>query len=179
MKARFHNWGVLNLAKLAVLIDALNRESGALAEDGTVERPDELIDDVRLLRGRTDLLELPAWPDAEELPEGAGPPAGAGAPPAASTPPQAEHDSCRVGSLAVSEPVTVDAIWEAARLSYNGGNNRGGGIDFAGFAPPPLREATAVVVNTIGPDRVETLWRILGHFGGCRFLDAEGGDEGR
>jgi hypothetical protein len=23
----------------------------------------------------------------------------------------------------------VDAIWESARLSYNGGNNRGSGID--------------------------------------------------
>ena len=74
----------------------------------------------------------------------------------AAAPPQAEHDSCRVGSLAVSEPVTVDAIWESARLSYNGGNNRGGGIDFAGFAPPPCASATCLVFNTIGPDRAET-----------------------
>ncbi len=37
--------------------------------------------------------------------------------------------------------------------SYNGGNNRGGGIDFAGFAPPPVRERTCLIFNTIGPDR--------------------------
>src|SRR5439155_21234605 len=88
--------------------------------------------------------------------------------------PEAEHDSCRVGSLAVSEPVTVAAIWEAARLSPNGGNNRGGGIDFAGFAPAPLREKTCLIVNTIGPDRADTMREMLGHLAGCRFHDAAG-----
>jgi glutamate synthase domain-containing protein 2 len=165
MRRRSHNWSVLNLAKLAVLVDALNRESGALDEDGNVAKPDELIDDIRLLRGRTDLLEMPAWDDAGQ----AGPPAAAG-------PPQPEHDSCRVGSLAVTEPVTVDAIWESARLSFNGGNNRGGGIDFAGFAPAPVRDKTCLIVNTIGPDRDETLRAMLGHFGGCRFYAADGAE---
>src|SRR6185295_13860724 len=80
----------------------------------------------------------------------------------------------RVGSLAVSEPVTVDAIWESARRSYNGGNNRGGGIDFAGFAPESLRERTCVIVNTIGPDRADTMRQMLGHFAGCHFFDAQG-----
>ena len=165
MRRRSHNWSVLNLAKLAVLVDALNRESGALDADGEVAKPDELIDDIRLLRGRTDLLEMPAWDDEDQ----AGPPAAAG-------PPQPEHDSCRVGSLAVTEPVTVDAIWESARLSFNGGNNRGGGIDFAGFAPAPVRDRTCLIVNTIGPDRDETLRAMLGHFGGCRFYAADGAE---
>ena len=69
--------------------------------------------------------------------------------------PASEHDSCRVGSLAVSEPVTVHAIWESARLSHNGGNNRGGGIDFAGFAPPPLRDKTCLIFNTIGVPAID------------------------
>ena len=34
MRQRFRNWTVLNMVKLAVLIDALNRESGALDADG-------------------------------------------------------------------------------------------------------------------------------------------------
>ena len=89
--------------------------------------------------------------------------------------PAADHDSCRVGSLAVSEPVTVDAIWEAARRSFNGGNNRGGGIDFAGFAPPPVREKTCIMLNTIGPDRAQTIREMLGHMDGCRFFAADGG----
>ena len=74
-----------------------------------------------------------------------------------------EHDSCRVGSLAVSEPVTVHAIWESACRSYNGGNNRGGGIDFAGFAPAAVREKTCLILNTIGPDRADTMREMLGH----------------
>ena len=177
MRRRFHNWAVLNLAKLAVLIDALNRESGALAEDGSVARPDLLIDDVRLLRGRTDLLEMPRW-DADEVRTTRAVAADAPAPgaPAAGLPGAPEHDSCRVGSLAVNQPVTVDAIWEAARLSSNGGNNRGGGIDFAGFAPPPVRDKTCLVLNTIGPDRDATLRAMLGHLGGCRFYAADGGE---
>ena len=66
MAKRFRNWTVLNLVKLAVLIDALNRESGALDERRRRGRPpDELIDDIRKLRGRTDLLEMPEWPKAE------------------------------------------------------------------------------------------------------------------
>jgi glutamate synthase domain-containing protein 2 len=182
MTRRSHNWSVLNLAKLAVLVDALNRESGALDPDGTVVKPDALIDDIRLLRGRVDLLEIPVWDDGggaggEADDGGAGATAPAG-PRAAAEAPQPEHDSCRVGSLAVSTPVTVDAIWEAARLSYNGGNNRGGGIDFAGFAPAPVRDKTCLVVNTIGPDRDETLRAMLGHFGGCRFFAADGAELG-
>jgi ferredoxin len=95
MRRRSHNWSVLNLAKLAVLVDALNRESGALDADGNVARPEELIDDIRLLRGRTDLLEMPMWEDKEAETE-TGPTA------ALHEPPQPEHDSCRVGSLAVT-----------------------------------------------------------------------------
>jgi glutamate synthase domain-containing protein 2/glutamate synthase domain-containing protein 3 len=187
MRRRFRNWTAVNLVKLAVLIDALNLEHGALDADGNLADPARLIDDVRKLRGRTDLLVMPdhdararaashaAGGDAagEEIAvlesEGNG---------HAEEPLriEAEHDSCRVGSLAVSEPVTVEAIWEAARLSYNGGNNRGGGIDFAGFAPGPLRDKTCLVFNTIGPDRVETMREILGHLDGCRFWDAGGGE---
>jgi ferredoxin len=158
MRRRFRNWSVLNMVKLAVLIDALNRESGALDENGRVAHRERLIDDIRALRGRTDLLEMP-----KHAPRATAPAA-----------PQAEHDSCRVGSLAVSEPVTVHAIWESARNSYNGGNNRGGGIDFAGFAPAPLRERTCLIFNTIGPDRVDTMREMLGHLAGCEFFDAAG-----
>ena len=163
MKRRFRNWSVLNMVKLAVLIDALNRESGALDESGRVAHPERLIDDIRRLRGRTDLLEMPRHAPRD----GAGTSAPA---------PQAEHDSCRVGSMAVSEPVTVHAIWESACRSYNGGNNRGGGIDFAGFAPAPLRAHTCLIFNTIGPDRVDTMREMLGHLAGCEFFDVEGAD---
>ncbi len=76
----------------------------------------------------------------------------------------------------MSVPVTVDAIWEAARLSYNGGNNRGGGIDFAGFAPPAVRARSCLIFNTIGPDRAEAMREILGHLGGCRFFGADGAE---
>ena len=165
MRRRMRNWTALNMVKLAVLVDALNRESGALDEAGAVARPELLLDDIRLLRGRTDLLEMPVWPasdEAEDEPPG--------------RLPTADHDSCRVGSLAVSEPVTVEAIWEAARRSFNGGNNRGGGIDFAGFAPPAVRDLTAVMLNMIGPDRRETLPAMLAHFAGCRFVDAAGAE---
>lgn len=156
MRRRFRNWAVLNMVKIAVLIDALNIEHGAIDGAGRVADPERLIDDVRKLRGRTDLLEMPRHP------EPAAPRA------------ESEHDSCRVGSLVVTEPVTVRAIWEAARLSVNGGNNRGGGIDFAGFAPEPVREKTCLVINTIGPDRAETMKEMLGHLGGCRLFDAAG-----
>ena len=159
MRRRFRNWSALNLVKLAVLMDALNRESGALGEDGAVRDRAALIDDIRKLRGRTDLLEMPQH-----------------APPASVAKPEVEHDSCRVGSLAVSVPVSVEAIWESARLSYNGGNNRGGGIDFAGFAPAAVREKTCLVFNTIGPDRVDTMREMLGHLAGCRFFDAAGAE---
>jgi glutamate synthase domain-containing protein 3/ferredoxin len=157
MRQRFRNWTVLNMVKLAVLIDALNRESGALEESGRVAAPERLLDDIRKLRGRTDLLVMPSHraPSAPPRPEG-------------------EHDSCRVASLAVSEPVTVDAVWEAACRSFNGGNNRGGGIDFAGFAPGPVREKTCLILNTIGPDRAATARRMCSHLGGCRFFDAAG-----
>jgi len=159
MRQRFRNWTVVNMVKLAILIDALNRESGALAADGAIAEPAKLLADIRALRGRTDLLVMPdhgAGPDDPKI--------------------ELDHDSCRVGSLAVTEPVTVAAIWESARLSYNGGNNRGGGIDFAGFAPAALREKTCLIFNTIGPDRVDTMHEILGHLGGCRFFDAAGGE---
>jgi hypothetical protein len=116
-----------------------------------------MIRDIRQLRGRTDLLEMPRYPRRDDEPKV-----------------ESEHDSCRVGSLAVSEPVTVQAIWEAARRSYNGGNNRGGGVDFAGFAPAAVREKTCLILNTIGPDRAESLWAMVGHLGGCRFFDAAG-----
>src|SRR4029079_14628318 len=122
-----------------------------------VVNEDALLADIRALRGRTDLLVMPdhgPGPDDPKI--------------------EMDHDSCRVGSLAVSEPVTVHAIWESARLSYNGGNNRGGGIDFAGFAPAALREKTCLLFNTIGPDRVETMHAMLDHLAGCRFFDARG-----
>jgi len=173
MAKRFRNWAALNLVKLAVLVDALNRESGALDEDGTVARPGDLLDDIRKLRGRTDLLDMPVWDKSQSEVEVESSLAAA-AIELAPEPPQAEHDSCRVGSLAVSVPVTVDAIWESARLSFNGGNNRGGGIDFAGFAPATVRGRTCLVLNTIGPDRAETMNKILGHLGGCRFYGADG-----
>ena len=162
MRLRFRNWTVLNLVKLAVLIDALNREHGALDADGEVADAGRLLDDIRKLRGRTDLLVMPRHAAAGTN--------GAHGP----NQTQAEHDSCRVGSLTVSEPVTVHAIWESACRSFNGGNNRGGGIDFAGFAPAPLRDKTCIIFNTIGPDREDTLREMLMHLGGCTFFDAAG-----
>ncbi len=190
MRQRFRNWTVLNMVKLAVLIDAMNRESGALDEAGQVAVASMLLSDIRQLRGRTDLLAMPVRPRPADgsvhgtvatpsamtarAADASGAPAivtsGAGA----GTRLEPERDSCRVGSLAVSEPVTVHAIWESARLSYNGGNNRGGGIDFAGFAPAAVREKTCVIVNTIGPDRADTMREMLDHFAGCRFFDAAG-----
>ncbi len=172
MRRRFRNWAVLNLVKLAVLVDALNRESGALDEHGREADAERLIKDIRELRGRTDLLEMPRHPEPAAEFDAALP-----LPPQAEMAqavPQAEHDSCRVGSLAVSEPVTVHAIWESARLSFNGGNNRGGGIDFAGFAPGPLREKTCLIFNTIGPDRVAAMREMLQHLAGCAIFDAAG-----
>ena len=177
MRQRFRNWTVLNMVKLAVLIDALNRESGALDAQGRVADARRVIDDIRKLRGRTDLLIMPEH-DAVVAGDGGGTTAtGAGSSAAgngAAARPQAEHDSCRVGSLAVSEPVTVHAIWESACRSFNGGNNRGGGIDFAGFAPAALRDKTCLVFNTIGPDREDTMREMLSHLAGCKFFDAEG-----
>ena len=200
MRDRFRNWTVLNLVKLAVLVDALNRQHGALDADGHVRDRARLLADIRELRGRVDFLELPALPPpasdagpvlrsdtvlalehdeilhevAGQHPvggedgDGGGPGAGSAARP------EVEHDSCRVGSLAVSEPVDVGAVWEAARLSYNGGNNRGGGIAFGGFAPAAVADKTCFFLNTIGPDRALTARRMLDHFAGCRFFDAAG-----
>ncbi len=181
MRRRFRNWTVLNMVKLAVLVDALNRESGALAEDGSVADEDALLDDIRKLRGRTDLLEMPQWPAAEGdlVPPSADAvtgPAAYTAGPSAPVPPAAEHDSCRVGSLTVSEPVDIAAIWEAARLSSNGGNNRGGGLAWAGFAPAPVRGRCCLVVNTLGHDRAETLRAMLEHLGGCGLYGADGAE---
>ena len=42
MRRRMRNWTALNMVKLAVLVDALNRESGALGDDGAVARPELL-----------------------------------------------------------------------------------------------------------------------------------------
>ncbi len=182
MRRRFRNWTVMNLVKLAVLLDAFNRESGALDAQGRVVHADRLLDDIRKLRGRTDLLVMPkhAGPAgslrALDAAAADGVPARMSRPAPAVDPVTVERDSCRVGSLAVSEPVTVHAIWESARLSFNGGNNRGGGIDFAGFAPEPVREKTCVIVNTIGPDRADTIRQMVGHFAGCRFFDAAGAE---
>lgn len=168
MRLRFRNWTVINMVKLAVLVDALNRESGALDASGKVVARDRWIGDLRELRGRTDLLKMPKHPEPRVGLMGPEPPA------EVVPVPQAEHDSCRVGSLAVSEPVTVHAIWESACRSFNGGNNRGGGIDFAGFAPRAVRERTCLIFNTIGPDRVDSMREMLGHLAGCRFFDAAG-----
>ena len=205
MRQRFRNWSVLNLVKLAVLLDAINREHGWVDANGQIVQRGEVLDDIRKLRGRTDLLQMPEHeppqpplvvpalqaieaelrPEAEgetnvaeseesgfalQPPEPAAAPAHAGA----ASDVRREHDSCRVGSLLASVAVDVDAIWEAARLSHNGGNNRGGGIGFAGFAPEPVRMRTCLVINTIGPDRAETLQRIFDHCDGLRFFDAQG-----
>ena len=84
MARRMRNWTALNMVKLAVLMDALNRESGALGDDGAVARPELLLDDIRLLRGRTDLLEMPAWDaPAEAADLGCAPAVAAPAAPAA------------------------------------------------------------------------------------------------
>lgn len=200
MRRRFRNWTALNMVKLAVLVDALNRRLGYVDAAGNVVNATEVLDDIRKLRGRTDLLVMPEHPDAPapvavpavaELEAalqaarsasaprdgkgGAGVPRASAAPAGpASEPPVVEHDSCRVGSLLVSERVDVSAIWEAARLSHNGGNNRGGGIGFAGFAPDAVRGRTCLFFNTIGPDRAETMARMLGHLDGVRFYDAQG-----
>ena len=177
MRQRCRNWTALNMVKLAVLIDALNLESGALDPSGRVVTPERLIDDIRKLRGRTDLLVMPRHEPVQDRIDGA---PGAVSPAAAAGDlapvPAIDHDSCRVGSLAVTEPVTVHAIWESACRSFNGGNNRGGGIDFAGFAPAPVRERTCVIINTIGPDRVDTMREMLGHFSGCHFYDVSGAE---
>ncbi|HTK31392.1 MAG TPA: glutamate synthase-related protein [Candidatus Saccharimonadaceae bacterium] len=159
MRVRTRNWTALNMVKLAVLIDALNKESGALDASGREVDAKRMLRDIRELRGRTDLLIMPKH-----------------APRTAEVAPAADHDSCRVGSLAVSEPVTVAAIWESACRSYNGGNNRGGGIDFAGFAPEPLREKTCLIFNTIGPDRDDAMREMLMHLAGCRFFDGAGAE---
>src|SRR5207249_8830761 len=115
MKLRFRNWTVLNMVKLAVLIDALNRESGALDAEGRVVDGARLIDDIRKLRGRTDLLVMPRHEPVQDRLDGA---PGAVSPAAATGDlapvPAIDHDSCRVGSLAVTEPVTVHASWESA-----------------------------------------------------------------
>jgi len=200
MRQRFRNWTALNMIKLAVLIDALNRRAGWVDGEGRIVDRNEVVDDIRKLRGRTDFLVMPehapapapiavpavaelearvaaataaAAPASRAARAGGGRTADAGAAAASAAPP-VEHDSCRVGSLLVSERVDVSAIWEAARLSHNGGNNRGGGIGFAGFAPERVRRRTCLVFNTIGPDRAETMTRMLGHLDGLRFYDAQG-----
>jgi glutamate synthase domain-containing protein 2/glutamate synthase domain-containing protein 3 len=195
MVKRFRNWTALNMVKLGVLIDAINREMGTVNKRGQVVDERQVIDDIRKLRGRTDLLIMPkhneAAPDivvpeladlqaavrvGEESPSASpserAADAEAGLPDKPSS--EIEHDSCRVGSLLVSEPVDVEAIWEAARLSLNGGNNRGGGIAFGGFTPDVLRHRTCMVFNTIGPDRAETMQHMLDHLEGLRLFDVQG-----
>ena len=165
MRDRFRNWIALSLVKLAVIVDALNHESGALDDNGMVRDRSKLLRDIRELRGRVDLVGMPSLPTRAQGDEPVH---------RADSVAAVEHDSCRVGSLTVSEPVDVEAIWEAARLSYNGGNNRGGGIGFAGFAPAAVADKTCFLLNTIGPDRADTARRMLDHFQGCRFFDASG-----
>src|SRR5258706_6482084 len=123
------------MATLALVMAAITTESAAITAGAAVALAARVLDDTRLLRGRTDLLDMPRHePGAGRA--AAAPSAEAATPAAAAPlPAAAEHDSCRVGSLTVSEPVTVEAIWEAARRSFNGGNNRGCGNDFAGFSP--------------------------------------------
>jgi glutamate synthase domain-containing protein 3 len=192
MAKRFRNWTALNMVKLAVLIDALNRETGAVNKRGQVVDEREVIDDIRKLRGRTDLLVMPKHPEpaaaievpsldelqrrlAEVEPQETGSETVASDRDLSEAPSSdVEHDSCRVGSLLVSEPVDVEAIWEAARLSMNGGNNRGGGIAFGGFTPDALRHRTCMMFNTIGPDRADTMERMLDHLEGLRLFDAQG-----
>ena len=204
MRQRFRNWTALNMVKLAVLIDALNRRAGFVDGDGRIADSVQVLDDIRKLRGRTDFLVMPehakaaepiAVPDVAVLERAVAASAATSPQPSApgasgadsagfargdtgdapvSPTPAVEHDSCRVGSLLVSERVDVCAIWEAARLSHNGGNNRGGGIGFAGFAPERVRRRTCLVFNTIGPDRADTMMRMLGHLEGVRFYDAQG-----
>ena len=188
MRQRFRNWTALNMVKLAVLIDAMNRRLGYLDAKSRVADSASLLDDIRKLRGRTDLLTVPQHgpaPAPIAVPEVAAVEAAlagvAGAPRTrvrtgtdVSPPPPVEHDACRVGSLLVSERVDVSAIWESARLSSNGGNNRGGGIGFAGFAPDAVRRRTCLFINTIGPDRAETMWRMSEHLEGLRAYDAQG-----
>src|SRR4029077_2283316 len=79
MRQRFRNWTVLNMVKLAVLVDALNRESGALDASGAVVAPERLIDDVRQPRAGTALGTMPAH-----------------LVPSAAPRLESDHDSCRV-----------------------------------------------------------------------------------
>jgi len=125
------------MVKLAVLVDALNIESGAIDAGGRVVDAARLIDDIRTLRGRTDLLDMPRHAPAD------------GAMAAAKTPDAPEHDSCRVGSLAVSEPVTVEAIWQAARCSYNGATTAAA----ASTSPFRTRARAGPYVSRIQHDR--------------------------
>ena len=108
------NWTALNMVKLAVLVDALNRESGALDEAGAVARPDLLLDDIRLLRGRTDLLEMPAWPAAGARPAASlvGPADGAVPPGVPAASPGA---SSRAAPLQCPPPITTPAAWAPSR----------------------------------------------------------------
>ena len=63
MAKRFRNWAALNLVKLAVLDRrAQPRERGARRRRRRWSIRGELLDDIRKLRGRTDLLEMPECP---------------------------------------------------------------------------------------------------------------------
>ena len=140
------------MVKLAVLMDALNRESGALDDDGTVveagraparhpqaARPHAICCAMPELARRAErTATTPARRPADSVPA-------------------AEHDSCRVGSLAVSRAgrratpsgrrpacrttaATIAAAASASRASRR----------------PPVRAKTCLILNTIGPDRAET-----------------------
>ncbi len=91
--------------------------------------------------------------------------------------PAAEHDSCRVGSLAVSEPV-------------DRGRHLGGGAALAqrrqqprrrhrlgGLRPGPRARATAASSSTpSAPTAPRRCARCSSHLGGCRFYAADGAE---
>ena len=161
------------MVKLAVLIDALNRETrGARCRRARSSTASALLDDIRKLRGRTDLLTMPVHAPSRRVRHAIGPEPRRRA---SCRRRRREHDSCRVGSLAVSEPVTVHAIWESARLLVQRRQQprRRHRLRRAS-RPRAVREQTCLIFNTIGPDRAETMREMLGHLGGCRFFDADG-----
>ena len=88
-------------------------------------------------------------------------------------------------------PTTTPAAWARSRSasrsrSTPSGRRRGARTTAATTAAAastspasrrrPVRDLTAVMINTIGPDRRETLREMLAHFAGCRFVDADGAE---
>jgi len=123
-----------------------------------------LIDDIRTLRGRTDLLDMPRHAPAD------------GAMAAAKTPDAPEHDfvSRRLAGRVRAGDRRGDLAGRALFVQWRQQPRRG--IDFAGFAPEPVRDRTCLVFNTIGPDRADTMREMLDHLGGCQFFDAHGAE---